>query len=225
VTWPEIHDVADAANSFFFEGYDQADEVFALENPITKEIWFCFPDKTMCFDMDTPGGTVSEIDQAFNAAAVVHKTGTTDVWFIMSIGRFIYTNGIAYGITPILTWLRDGVAVDSILKFGLGSFKDQSNEKLLLNFTPILASASPDVDLEVQLYATHNPSATPAALLSPVASLPTPAGNNFLTLAFQTIYVQDEITLVETADVDARYSMRIWEYEVVQARGVTRSIV
>lgn len=224
VTWPELHDVTDNASTLFFNGYDQADEVFAVENPITKEIWFCLPDKTMAFDFDTPGGSVSEINQAFTAAAVVHKTGTTDVWFIMAIGRFIYTNGLVYGITPIQTWLRDGSAVDSILKFGLASFGDQSNEKLLLNLTPVLASTSPDVELELQIYGTHNPSAAPVALLSPVASLPTPAGNNFVTLAFQTIYVQDEITLVETADVDARYSLRIWEVELVKAGGVTRSI-
>lgn len=224
VTWPEIHEVTDMAASLFFTGYDQDDEVFCVDNPITKEWWFCYPDNTMCFDYDTNGGTVSELDQAFNAAAVVHKTGTTDVWFIMSITRFIYTYGLAYGATNILTWLRDGVAVDSVLKFGLNAFGDQSNEKLLLNFTPILSSSSPDVDLEVQIYGTHNPNATPVALLSPVESLPTPQGNNFVALAYQTLYAQDEITLVEATDIDARYSMRIWETELIKAGGVTRSV-
>jgi hypothetical protein len=225
VTWPEIHDVTDNAATLFFAGYDQADEVFCLENPITKEIWWCLPDKTMCFDFDTPGGTVSELDQAFDAAAVVHKTGTTDVWFIMAIGRFIYTNGLVFGVTPIQTWLRDGVAVDSILKFGLNSFKDQSNEKTLLSLTPILGSASPDAELELQVYGTHNPNVAPVAFLAPPESLPTPAGRNYVTLMFQAIYSQDEITLVEPTDIDARYSMRIWEFEVVKAAGITRSTV
>lgn len=225
VTWPEVHDVTDNASSLFFTGYDQADEIFCVENPITKEFFWFYPDATICFDFDTPGGTVSKINQAFDAAAVIHKTGTTDVWFIMSITRFIYTYGLVFGITPIQTWLRDGVAPSgTLLKFGLNSFGDQANEKLLLNFTPILSSSSPDVDLEVQIYGAYNPSATPVALLSPVESLPTPQGNNFVALAFQAIYSQDQIALVETTDIDARYSMRIWEVELVKAGGVTRSV-
>lgn len=224
VTWPEIHETTDAAASLFFSGYDQDDEVYCVDNPITKEIWWFYSDKTACFDYDTPNGTVSVLDQNFDAAAVVHKTGTTDVWFILSITRFIYTNGLAFGATNIQTWLRDGVAVESLLKFGLNSFGDQANEKLITNLTPILSSSSPNVDLEVQIYGTHNPNATPVALLSPVESLPTPQGNNFVALCFQAIYFQDEITLVETTDIDARYSMRIIETELVRAQGVTRSI-
>ena len=224
VTWPQVHDTTDQAASLFFTGYDQDDEIYCVDNPITKEVFWFFPDNTICFDYDTPGGTVSELDQNFDAAAVVHKTGTTDVWFIMAIGRLIYTYGLVYGVTPIQTWLRDGVAVDSILKFGMNHFGDQSNEKMLLSLTPILGSASPDVDLEVQIYALHNPNATPAALLSPVESLPTPKGDNFVTLCFQTIYAQDQITLVEATDIDARYMMRIWEVELVRAGGITRSV-
>jgi hypothetical protein len=224
VTWPEIHEVTDAAASLFFNGYDQTDEVYSVDNPITKEIFFCYPDTTLCFDYDTPGGTLSEFDQNFDAAAVAHKTGTTDLWFIMAIGRFIYTYGLVYGITNISTWLRDGVAVESVMKFGLNAFGDQSNEKLLLNLTPILSSSSPDVDLEVQIYGTYNPNATPTALLVPAESLPTPQGDNFVALAFQRLYAQDEITLTETSDIDARYSMRIWEVELVKAGGVTRSV-
>lgn len=224
VTWPEVHETTDQASSLFFDGYDQADEIYAVDNPITKEWWFCYPDTTICFDYDTDGGTVSEFDQAFSAAAVVHKTGTTDVWFIMAITRFIYTYGLVYGITPIQTWLRDGVAVESALKFGINSFGDQSNEKMILSLTPIMASSSPDVDLEVQIYGTHNPNATLTALLVPPESLPTPKGYNFVTLCFQALYFQDEITLTEATDIDARYSMRIIETELVKAQGVTRSI-
>lgn len=223
VTWPEIHEVTDAAASLFFDAYDQADEVYAVDNPITKEIWFFYPDTTLAFDYDTPGGTVSEFDQNFDAAAVVHKTATTDVWFIMAIGRFVYTYGLVYGITNIATWLRDGVAVESVMKFGMNSFNDQANEKMITSLTPILSSSSPDVDLEVQIYGTHNPQATPVALLVPPESLPTPQGYNFVTLCFQALYFQDELTLVEATDIDARYSLRIIEVELVRAQGVTRS--
>ena len=224
VTLPKLHEVTDDAGSLFFGTDSQSAEIYVVDNTITREWWFCYPDRTIAFDYDTAGGTVSKIDQLFDAAAIIHKPGTTDVWFVMAIGRFIYTYGLVYGITPIQTWLRDGVAVESVMKFGLISFGDQANEKLLLNFCPIIASSSPDVDLEVQIYSAHNPSVTPIALLSPVESLPTPQGNNFVTLCFQTLYAQDEITLVEATDIDARFSMRIWEVEYIAGRGVTRSI-
>lgn len=142
----------------------------------------------------------------------------------MAIGRFIYTYGLAYGVTPIATWLRDGVAVESVLKFGLNSFGDESNEKLALNYTPILSSLSPNADLEVQIYSAWNPNATPAALLSPVETLPSPSGRNFIPLCFQALYLQDEITIVEATDIDVRLTKRIWDVELVKAAGVTRSI-
>lgn len=223
VSPPQVHEVTDNAANLFFVGYDQDDEVFCVDNTITKEIWWCFSDKTVAFDYDTPGGTVSVLTQAFDAGAIVHKTGTTDHWFIQSITRFIYTNGLAYGVTPIATWLRDGVAVNSVVRFGLNSFGDQSSEKLLLNYCPILSSSSPDVDLEIQLYGTYNPSVTATALMSPAEALPSPAGDNFITLAYQTIYVADQITLTETTDIDARLSLRIWEVDHVGGKGVTRS--
>lgn len=225
VTWPEIDPVTDDASTLFFDGYDQTDEIFAVEMPITKEWFFCFPDKTIAFDFDTPGGTVSVIDQGFTAAAVVHKTSTSDVWFIMAIENEIFTYGLVFGETPIATWLRDGVAVESTMTFGLNSFGDQANEKTLLNITPILASSSPNVALEIQIRGTHNPSAPLTDLLVPVESLPSPRGRNFVTTIFQAIYEQDEIVLVETQDVDAKYSMRIWEVEHVAGRGITRSTV
>lgn len=232
VTWPEIHEVTDLASTLFFTNYNQTEEIYCVDNPITKEIWWCMPGNgipmpghTVCFDYDTPGGTVSQINQYFTAAATVHKTGTTDVWFIIANTRFIYTYGLAYGATNIQTWVRPGPSyVDCILRFGLNSFGDQANEKLLLSLTPILSSASPDVDLEVQIYATHNPSGALTTLLVPAESLPTPRGDNFVTLCFQAIYFQDQITLVEDTDIDARYSLRIIEVDVVKAGGVTRSI-
>ena len=225
-SWPQIHPVADLASSLFFGTDDQTDEVFAMDNTITREWWFCYPDRTIAFDYDTDGGTVSKIDQLLNAAAMVHKPGTTDEWFIFSIGRFIYTNGLAFGVTPIQTWLRDGVAVESVLTFGLWSAKNQFQEKLLLSITPILSSLSPaNPDIEVELGGTHNPNAAITQLLVPAESLPTPSGRNFVTTVFQAIYFQPSITLVEATDIDCRLTMLILEAELVGGAGITRSTV
>jgi len=225
-SWPQLHPAADDAASLFFETDDQSDEVFAVDNTITREWWFFYPDRTIAFDYDTDGGTVSKIDQAFDAAAMIYKPGSTDPWFVMSITRFLYTNGLVYGITPIQTWLRDGVAVESVITYGLWSARNQFQEKLLLSITPVLSSHSPaNPDIEVELGVTHNPNATITQVLVPPEALPSPSGSNFVTTAFQSIYFQPKITITETTDIDCRLSMLIMEAELVGGAGVTRSVV
>lgn len=225
-SWPQIHEPCDAASSLFFGTDAQTAEIFCADNTITREWWFFYPDRTIAFDYDTEGGTVSKIDQAFDSAAMIHKPGSSDLWFILGITRFIYTNGLVYGITPILTWLRDGVAVESVLTYGLWSGKNQFQEKLLLSLTPILSSQSPESpDIEVELGVTHNPSAPVTQVLVPPESLPSPSGRNFVTTAYQSIYFQPKITLIEASDIDCRLSMLILEAELCGGAGVTRSTV
>lgn len=224
VSWPEVHELVDAASSLFFDNTDQATEVFAIENSITKEWWFLYPDQTVCVDFDTEGLSVSVIDQAFDAAAVIHKPLSSDVWFVMAIANEIKLNGLVFGETPVATWLRDGVAAQSTLLFGLNSFGDESNEKLLQSLTPILGSLSISVALEIQVYSYWNPNAAPTTLLVPAEALPTPSGRNYVPMIFQALYLQDKITLTDTRDVDARYVKRIWEVDLVKASGITRSV-
>lgn len=224
-SWPQVHQVTDDAKSLFFTGYDQADEVFAADNEITKEIWFMFPDKTVAFDYATTGGTVSVIDQLFNAAAMVHRPLSTDFWFILSIGRFIYTYGLVFGIAPIQTWLRDAVAVEATLLYGLWSAGDQGHEKLLRELTPIFASQSPDTAVEVEIGATHNPNVAVTQKLVPPEALPTPSGRNYVTCAIQAIYLQPRLTITDVRDRDCRLTEVILEAEIVGGYGgVTRSV-
>lgn len=222
VSWPEIDEVCDASASLFFDDVDSADEVFCFDNPITKEVFFVYPDTTLCYDYDQD--TLSVFDQGFDAGAAIHKPGSNDEWVVLSIGRFIYTYGLAFGSSPFQTFLRDGVAVEGILKWGLNFFGDESNEKMILNFTPIFSSHSPDAAVEVQLYGTHNPNASASALLYPAESLPTPKGRNFVPLCFQYLYIQEELAIVPASDIDCRVSGRIVELELVKAAGVTRSV-
>jgi len=225
-SWPRIHQVCDDASSLFFGTDSQIAEIFCADNTITREWWWFYPDRTIAFDYDTDGGTVSKITQAFDSAAMIHKPGSTDLWFIIGITRFIYTNGLVFGITPIQTWLRDGTAVNSVLAYGLWSAKNQFQEKLLLSITPILSSQSPaSPDIDVELGVSHNPNAAITQVLVPAESLPSPSGMNFVTTAFQAIYFQPKITVTETTDIDCRLSMLILEAELVGGAGVTRSIV
>ena len=118
------------------------------------------------------------------------------------------------------------MAAESVLTYGLWSARNQFQEKLLLSITPILSSQSPaNPDIEVELGVAHNPNATITQVLVPAESLPSPSGSNFVTTAFQSIYFQPKITVVETTDIDCRISMLIMEAELVGGAGVTRSVV
>jgi hypothetical protein len=114
--------------------------------------------------------------------------------------------------------------VEGLLKWGINHFGDEANEKMLWNLTPLFASQSPDAAVEVQLYSTYNPNAPLETLLVPPEALPTPEGRNYVPMAFQALYFQDELVINPAADIDCRVSGRIIEAEIIKAGGVTRSI-
>ncbi len=223
VSWPSIHQPCDQAKELFFANVIPTDEVFAVTNFATKQAWFCTPYLTFAFDFEF--STVSEIDAIVGAGVFAQKPGALDEWFILSVGRFVYVYGLVSGAAPIHTFLRDGVAPTAILKSGLISAGLMTEEKDLMAYTPVLASSSPDVALEVQLRGTYNPSGTLIDLLDPVESLPTPQGENFFTTWYRQIFFQDEITLVDVRDVDFRLSQRILEFDKIgEARGTPRAV-
>lgn len=222
VTWPEIHEITDVSSTLFFDGVDEDTEVFAADNPITKEWFWHLPDTTIAFDYEQ--STLSVFDAAFDAFAAIHKPGSYDEWCIGAQGRFIKTYGLAYGGDPFQTFLRDGEPVEGLIRWGLNWFGDEANEKMMWSHTPLFASQSPAAAVEVQLYGTHNPNAPQTALLTPPELLPSPDGRNFVPTAFQYLYFCDELTVVTEEDEDCRITGRIIEVELVKAAGVTRSV-
>jgi hypothetical protein len=223
-SYPDFYKLCDNARNLFFDGLTVEDEPFAVDNPLTKQIWFCRPGTTMCLDYENK--RVSEMDSVIDAAVYAQRPASLDNWFVLGIAGNVFTYGLtSEAVDPILTWLRDGVVAEPFMVSGLIHFGDQMNEKLITNYTPILSSPSPDVEMEVQLRSTHNPSAALTTLLTPVESLPSPEGDNFITLAFQAIYFQDEIRVTDERDVDVRLSARCFEVELIKAAGVTRSTV
>lgn len=224
ISWPEIHRVCDDAKGVFFTGVAESDEVFVMGNAYTKQILFCRPSLTFAYDFEF--NSASEIDAAFGAGAMVRKPGTSDRWFILSIGRFVYTYGlVTNAATNFVTYLRDGVAPTAILKSGLISAKDYANEKLLVSYCAVLASGSADTALLIQLFATHNPATAPVEVMTGGQALPTPSGESFFTTAYQSLFLQDQITLTDERDVDLKISQRLLEFEKVgQAGGVTRRV-
>jgi len=222
VSWPATHPVTDDAGTIFFSGVLATDECFCIDHPLTKEIWFCNPYRVLAYDYETTGGTCSEMDAVIGAAAFAQRPNSTDQWFILAVGNIVFTYALVNGATQITTWLRNGVAATPRFKSGLSSFGDQANEKDLLNYTPVLASDSPDTEATVQIYATYNPSVAPVAQLSPAEIIPSPAGENFVAMLFRAIYFQDEIVITDTRDRDVRFAMRIYELDRIGAGGVNR---
>lgn len=224
-TQPEVFSTCDNARDIFFNGLLSTDEPFAVQNPLTKQIWFCRPGTTLCYDYEND--KVSEMDAEIGGIPFfLKKPLTDDNWFILGIGKNVYTYGLtSQAITAILTWARDLVVPVAWWRAGLVHFGDQMNEKFLQNYTPVISSPSPDIEMTVQLRSTYNPSGALADLLTPVETLPSPAGDNFVATAFQAIYFQDEVRITDTRDVDVRISARFFEVDLIKAAGVTRSTV
>ncbi len=219
VTEPEVHAVCDNARDAFFTGLDPTLEPFAIDNPLTKQIWFATPAAIMAYDYEQ--GTVSTIDSPVAAAVTATKPGGSDTWFVLGIANKVYTYGLVNSVG--VTWLRDGAAAVPQWKSGLLTFGTQQDEKTLLNYTPILSSPSQDLELSIDLLSTHNPSAVPVSLVSGGVALPDPVSANFIPTMFQALYFQEHGTVTDTRDLDVRLSTRIFEINVVGAGGVTRS--
>jgi hypothetical protein len=220
-TEPLVHQVCDGARDLFFTGINDATPCWAVDNPLTKQIWFCRPGLVFAYDYEF--GTVSEIDTEIDAAVFCQRPNSTDKWFVLGIGSNAYTYGLVDGVTPIRTWLRDGVVAPAVISSGLMTIGDQFNEKTILSYTPILGSSVPDVALSVDILTTWNPGQAPVSVLGTPQALPDPLGNNYFTMMYQAIYLQDVLTVTDTRDVDCQLSSRLIEYDKVAAGGITRA--
>lgn len=221
---PIIHRLCDDAKDLFFDDLVDTDRIWAVNNPLTQELWFLRPDLVMayCYDPDSFG--VSEMDAQIDAAVFATKPDADEKWFVLGLANLVMVYGMENGVAT--TWFRNDVATTAQLTSGLAYMGTHSSEKSVLSFTPLLGSASPDTDFEVQLRTTHNANAALTDLLDPVAELPDPEGDNLIPIWFQGNYFQDELEVVDEEDVDFRFIGRVWEFEVVGGQvGVNRSTV
>lgn len=216
---PQIYKPCDNARDLFFAGLDGTEACFVVDNPLTKQLWFCRPGTTFAFSYEYQ--QPSEIDTQIDAAGFGQKPGSTDRWFVLGQVKTIMQYALVNGVAS--SWLRAGAAAPPYWLTGLMSFGDESNEKDVVSYTPILASPSPDVALQIQLYGTYNPSAPLTALMDPVAALPDPEGSNLITMFFRSIYFQEEMLVTDSRDIDLRFSARIYEIDRIDDSGVTRT--
>jgi hypothetical protein len=232
ITYPTIHEPTDDARDLLFNNLANEAVVWAFDNQLTKELWFCRPGLVMAFDYLK--NTVSEIDTQIDAAVFCTKPGDSDKWVVLGIdqpngGSNVYTYALVQGLIPITTWLRDGQPAVPQITSGLIQAGNETDEKMLLEYTPLQSSNSPDMQMTFQIYTTYNPNGVLSAQFVDVngnpdpVTLPDPAGNNYIPCAFQAIYFQDEIAMTDTRDLDCRISARILRFQDVRAGSVTRT--
>ena len=195
------------------------DRIYASENRITQEIWFCFPgsgvDKGLCYDY--AWDSCSTIDKYYSASSTVNsptegiQSGAREDRFVMGDSQgTVYSYGLSdlprdqfQGANAV--WRRNGwfdidiaewkldEAYDSVLAYGHGDFGDAFNEKELRGYVLHLGSSSPNPAIIVELFGGEIPSAGLQSLFN--VTLPNPADRNYIPTLFLQNYFQDQLTI------------------------------
>lgn len=214
---PTLHKTCDDARNLIFEGTTPASDVWAIDNPLTKEVWFCRQSKTLAYDYEF--NTCSEIDAEIHAAAYITRPNSQDKWFIIGIEGIVYTYGLVKtAAVETLTWLRDGVAPVSLVKFGLFSLGSAMIEKDLHGYILKLGTGTLDLTIQLKLYSTEDAHVAPILLLTDAITGPT----YFWPMFYKDVFFQDEISVISGEDRDLQLVGRILDRSPVGSHGVTR---
>jgi hypothetical protein len=212
---PVLHKVCDDARNLIFDGTTPASDVWAINNPLTKEVWFCRPGKVMAFDYEF--NTASEIDAEIHAAAFVQRPNSTDKWFIIAIEGVVYTYGLVKTAeVETVTYHRDGVNAIPSIKFGLTSLGSATYEKTVHGYVALLGSGTPDITLELKLWSINDAQETPDLILTDAIN------GSAWDLFFQEVYFQDQLRVTSAADVNFQLVGRAVYRSMVGSHAITR---
>lgn len=221
-----VHRTCDDARNLLFDGVTPGSDIWAIDNPLTKEIWFCRPGKIMAYDYFFD--SVSEIDAEIHAAAFVQRPNSTDKWFILAIEGYIFTYGLVKTAqVEILTWLRDspapvqiiGPAPAPLVKFGLAALGSAMYEKDISTYILKLGNDTLDSTVELKLWSTRDAHETPTLLFTDAQAGPTYKWDVF----YRDVYFQDQLRVTSETDRDFQLVGRIIDKSVIRSHGVTRS--
>lgn len=222
---PVIHKFLDAARNTLFDGATATTDVWSIDNPLTKEIFFCRPGRTVAFDYEY--NTVSTIDAEFDACAFITKPGSLDEWFVLSIAGNLFTYGrVKLVNSEILTFLRDGVFAEAWLRFGYNNFGSNISEKIINQVVARLGSSEQNVALKLSLWATEDAHITPKLQVEDICFGPAYKWDLF----YLNVLFQEELRIVnkaqdgeEVPDADVTYTGRIVTRGPVNSMGITRT--
>lgn len=231
---PAEIDPLELCKDLFYETATLVNEnlIFAENNPINKEVWFCYPITETGLSGGPTGyrvlaydylyGTCSTIDSGFTAAAYVEKplstvaSRATENWFILGTSDgFVLQNGKTNEGFEIFS--RLGEAYTSTLKGGLVAPATDFNETDLRSYVLKYSSHSAEYPVQVTLYKTNSPQDPVTQFVSRL--LDTPRLRNLFPVWARAIYFQDKLT-VGGIDNPVRLSSRTFETSSVDSRSV-----
>lgn len=240
---PDSHvKLALCENTFFDAAMEENEDlIFAAENGLTNEIWFCFPsvlgrDHALIYDYKTD--TCSTSGRQYTAAATIKRPGRgaqlgpQQDWFVAgtSNGTVLQYNLTAFGQRGYAL-ADDGYSsgYDCVLESGLGSLGksayktmaesvDDFAEKDVRSYMPLLASHTNGKELTVEIESAPLPSAAPTTIISEVLgdldSFPA------VDLFARDVYFRDR--LIANGGDGVRISGRTWEAAPLGSRTTTR---
>lgn len=240
---PQMFELLKLCDNVIFDEVDitETDQVYAVNNVLTKEVWFVFPSSTSDHALiwDYRYGHASTTSINVDAAATVERpeegniTGTSEDWFVMAAGQVV----LLYGKTnaSVSSWgdneifyRRDALpfAADmspymAELRSGMGAFGAPYIEKFLNNEVLYFHSDTEQQDLTYNLYGTRNTPETPTLLATKTQTAL--KSFNAIPMHFLQNYYQDQI-LVDVLNNKVVLVGRTWEVGAVDSRSTIRNL-
>lgn len=232
---PKQHPRLSLCSNIFFTGVAAAaqDDVFAIDNGTTREVWFIFPSATAdkglayCYAPRALGGDrCSTIGEAYSAGATISRPGAEIVhsvserWFVLGLPNGTLVQYLK-DRTGSLGWRRRGVDYNSDLWSGLADFGDEYHEKTIRSHLLLLASMSPNTSVAVEVWGGDNANSDLALLPDGAVTLATPKTKNLIKASWVEHLVQDRIRVTGTGNICIR--KRQWDVGLHGGGGVTRA--
>lgn len=233
----EVSALASVKDLFFSQAeITSTNSVYAVDNVLTNEIWFCFgsltDDNAICYDYRH--STASTTNTDVSAAASVKKPpNSNEDWFVMGTAA---GGVLRYGLSNedvsdweekrAIYWKRPSnystgkVSYASKLQGGLANFGDAYNEKDFRGYLLQLASQQEEnATLTIKVYGYSNPHGTATTLIDGY-QITTPSTRNLVPCFFRQHLFQDEIVATEQKNV--RIAARTFDVGIVASASETR---
>jgi hypothetical protein len=123
----------------------------------------------------------------------------------------------AFTIEPAI-WHRSGANYTSVLKSGLGNPAGDGETKIV-SYTPVLASQSPNAELDLVFFGARNPAETPVSLGTRTIALATE--EPLVPMHLMAQHIQDQIT-VEGKDNPVAIAERVYRLSAANSKGFSR---
>ena len=240
---PQVLPSVEGCREVFFTDANraQSDLIYAADNALTKETWFCFPHGADdgCLIMDQLYGTISTSDRRYNALATVTRPtadavqGESDALCLAALGERLLIYGLAnismetwdgareiFHVRDQYPFAHQKLTYSTQLDTGLDAFGNADTEKNLLDYVLFLSSWSEDCPVTVTLFGAANPTNEPEELDRLNIDKPT-SENQFPTL-IRDSYFADRIE-VEARGQKVSLSARQYRVLPIGSRSANRS--